>query len=259
MSDQQTLSQKLAALATRGETFENGARVVSDGTAPPVIEAILSEIDTTVLTRELTFSADKTEISLVAGGRRLRGLIKASADIKGVLGVLGKIVSADDIELLTAVHEILQQFADTTAKVTVQSRDATALADQTDGGISASQLATLWGIDLNAAPPTQMQSYIRNLGATTTAWMLIDADGDTTTGGDGTHLEALRTAFTNQGAAFLESVDSLTNSVGLVCLNGALGDTLSVATCRTATETAILCYASDNVGELHAKWATLTH
>jgi len=87
--DKDTLAKKLAALSADGETFENGLRVISDGTEPAILTAILSEVDMTVLPRKLTFAMDGSEITLVAGGRRLRGLVKASKDIKGVTGVLG--------------------------------------------------------------------------------------------------------------------------------------------------------------------------
>ena len=255
MMDKQTLAQKLASLSSDGESFENGYRVVSDGHEPPILTAILNEIDMTVLPRKLTFKMNTSEISFVAGGRRLRGLVQASKDIKGVVGVLGKSVSRDDPEILEGLHDIIGQFTSTAGQMTVVSDEPDAMGGQSDSGLTAQALAEMWDVELNAVPPTPMVAFTRICGELVTAWVVMSDGTDNKTGGDGAKLAALKSAIADQWADFSKSVDQLTGETGFVCLNDALGDAGSVAIIKGSEEAAVLCYNSENMAELHANWA----
>lgn len=253
--DKKTLAKKLAALSTEGETFEGGFRVVSDGVEPPILAAILNEVDLTVLPRKLAFRMDNSEITLVAGGRRLRGLVKASKDIKGVIGVLGKPLTRDDAELLAGLHEIIGQFTATAGKLTVESSEPDAMGGQADAGLTAQILAEIWGVDLNIEPATPVMSFIRGCGAMTTAWVIMTNDSENKTGGDGAKLAALKAAISQQWAQFSNTVDDIASPSGFICLNNALGDMGSVAIIKTADEAAMLCYDDENMSNLHSQWA----
>jgi hypothetical protein len=252
--DKQTLSQKLAALSSEGENFENGLRVVSDGVTPPILTAILSEIDMTVLPRKLTFRMNDSEISLVAGGRRLRGLVKASKDIKGVMGVLGKSVSHDEPEVIAGLFEIIGQFTATAGQMTVVSDDPDAMGGQSDAGLSGQSLADHWDVDLHPQPPTPMIAFARACGDLVTAWVVLTNNSDNKTGGDGATLAVLKAAIAEQWDDFSGSVDQLAGDSGFICLNDALGDAGSVAIVKGPSEAAILCYASQNMAQLHGLW-----
>ena len=254
MMDKQTLAQKLAALSSDGESFENGLRVVSDGYEPPILTAILNEVDMTVLPRKLTFKMNASEISFVAGGRRLRGLVQASKDIKGVVGVLGKPVSHESPEILEGLQEIIGQFTTAAGQMTVVSEDPDAMGGQSETGMTAQSLADLWEVELNAAPPTPMTSFIRACGESVTAWIVMSEESENKTGGDGSKLSALKDAIAEQWADFSNSVDQLTGVSGFICLNNALGDAGSIAIVKTADEAAVLCYAPENMADLHGKW-----
>ena len=254
MMDKQTLAQKLAALSSDGESFENGLRVVSDGVEPPILTAILNEVDMTVLPRKLTFKMNASEISFVAGGRRLRGLVQASKDIKGVVGVLGKSVSREDPEILDGLHDIIAQFTSTAGQMTVVSDEPDAMGGQSDAGLTAQSLAELWEVDLNAAPPTPMIGFIRSCGDLVTAWVVMSDESDNKTGGDGATLSVLKSAIAEQWSDFSNSVEQLTGESGFVCLNDALKDAGSVAIVTGADEAAVLCYQSTNMADLHGKW-----
>ena len=254
--DKQTLAQKLAALSSEGESFENGVRVVSDGSEPPILTAILNEIDMTVLPRKLTFKMNESEISFVAGGRRLRGLVKASKDIKGVIGVLGKPVSHEEPEILEGLRGIIEQFTSTAGQMSVVSDEPDAMGGQSDAGLTAQNLAEMWGVELYAEPPTPMISFARACGDLITAWVVMTDESENKTGGDGAKLSVLRSTISEQWDNFSSSVAQMTGDAGFVCLNDALGDAGSVAIVKTAQEAAILCYDSENMTELHKKWAT---
>lgn len=255
--DKQTLAQKLAALSSEGESFENGVRVVSDGSEPPILTAILSEIDMTVLPRKLTFKMNDSEISFVAGGRRLRGLVKASKDIKGVIGVLGKPVSHEEPEILQGLQDIIGQFTSTAGQMTVVSDEPDAMGGQSDTGLTAQNLADMWDVELYAVPPTPMISFARSCGDLVTAWVVMTDESENKTGGDGAKLAILRSAISDQWENFSTSVGQLTHDAGFICLNNALGDAGSVAIVKTSQEAAILCYDSENMAELHKKWAEI--
>lgn len=255
MMDKQTLAQKLAALSSEGESFENGLRVVSDGTEPPILTAILNEIDMTVLPRKLTFKMNGSEISLVAGGRRLRGLVQASKDITGVMGVLGKSISHDAPDVIDGLHGIIDQFTAAAGELTVVSDEPDAMGGQSDAGLTAQNLAAHWGVDLNPVPLTPMISFVRDCGDLVTAWVVLKDGSENTTGGDGAKLATLRAAIDAKWDSFSQSVDQLAGPTGFICLNDALDEAGSVAIVKTSSEAAILCYASENMANLHSAWS----
>ena len=252
--DKKTLAEKLAALSSDGEKFENGLRVISDGTEPPILTAILGEADMTVLPRKLTFRMNASEVTLVAGGRRLRGLVRASKDIKGVMGVLGKPLAREETELLNGLRAILDQFTAAAGQLTVESENPDAMGGQTDAGITAAALAEIWDVPLNIAPVTPMQSFLRDCGTIATAWIILSDTSENVTGGDGTKLEALQNALSAQWDDFSKSVDQFTGDQGFVCLNNALGAAGSVAIVKGAGEAALICYDEDQMAELHSFW-----
>jgi len=252
--DKQTLARKLAALSSAGESFENGLRVVSDGLEPPILTAILSEVDMTVLPRKLTFRMNGSEISLVAGGRRLRGLVQASKDITGVMGVLGKSLSHDAPEVVDGLHKIIAQFTATAGQMTVLNSDPDAMGGHSDTGLTAQNLADYWKVDLNPEPVTPMMTFARDCGDLVTAWVILKDESENRTGGDGAKLEVLRTAIAEKWPTFSSSVDQLAGDSGFICLNNALGDAGSVAIAKNGSEAAILCYASENMTKLHSIW-----
>lgn len=254
MMDKQTLAQKLAALSSEGESFENGLRVVSDGTEPPILTAMLNEVDATVLPRKLTFKMNASEISFVAGGRRLRGLVQASKDIKGVVGVLGKPVSHEDPDILDGLHGIIDQFTSAAGQMTVVSDEPDAMGGQSDAGMTAQSIADIWEVDLNPEPPTPMSRFIRSCGDLVTAWVVMADDAENKTGGDGSKLAALKTAISEKWPEFSGSVDQLTGESGFICLNDALGEAGSIAIAKGSQDAAILCYESENMASLHGKW-----
>ncbi len=254
--DKDTLAQKLAALSSEGETFENGLRVISDGTEPSVLTAILGEVDMTVLPRQLTFKMNATEITLVAGGRRLRGLVKASKDIVGVTGVLGKSLAHEEPDVIEGLRGILDQFTATASQLTVESDEPDAMGGQTDSGVTAANLAEMWDVPLSVQPITAMQKFIRGCGSLATAWIILSDDVETTNGGDGTKLEALKKALEQQWSTFSQSVDQLTGEQGFICLNNALGDVGSVAIAKGVGEAALVCYDAENMVEIHAFWSS---
>jgi len=252
--DNNTLAQKLAALSAEGETFENGVRVISDGTEPPILTAILSEVDMTVLPRKLTFKMEGSEITLVAGGRRLRGLVKASKEIKGVTGVLGKTLTQDEPEIIEGLRGILDQFTSTASQLSVESAEPDAMGGN-EGGVTAESLAAMWSVAIAVQPETGMMQFIRDCESLATAWIVLADDAPTAHGGDGSKLEALKSALDKQWATFSTSVDQLTGEFGFVCLNNALRDSGSVAIAKTAAEAALICYDPENMVKMHAAWA----
>lgn len=252
--DKQTLAQKLAALSSAGESFENGLRVVSNGVEPPILTAILTEVDMTVLPRKLSFRMNGSEISLVAGGRRLRGLVRASKDIKGVMGVIGKSVSHDAPDVVDGLHSIIAQFTATAGQMTVVSEDPDVMGGQSDAGLTAQSLADHWKVDLNPEPLTPMMAFARDCGDLVTAWVVLKDRSENRTGGDGAKLAVLRDTIAEKWSTFSDSVDQLAGDVGFICLNDALGEAGSVAIAKNGSEAAILCYASENMAQLHGTW-----
>lgn len=91
MSSSDDLAGKLAALSKNEDSYDGPARKIADKGMPLALQAILTEIDETVLTRALRFQLDeKTALTVVAANRRLLGIqdfegskLKPVDDLKG--------------------------------------------------------------------------------------------------------------------------------------------------------------------------------
>ena len=209
----------------------------------------------TVLPRKLVFRKNATEITLVAGSRRLRGLAQASKDIKGVTGVLGKTLTLDDQGVLEGLKTLLEQFSNAPGRMTVESAAPDVMGGQAEAGVTAEAIASTWGVPLSISEATGMLGFVRACGALAQAWIILSGNTETTNGGDGQRLSALSTALREQWGTFSDSVARLTGDQGFICLNNALGDHGSVAIATDADEAALICYNPEDMAELHGLWA----
>jgi hypothetical protein len=174
---------RLARLAATDE-FIDGARIVaraSDGRGA-ILRGLVGAIDETMLPASLVFASDgEGRLELVAGGRRLRGVVGASGGI--LVGSLADApLEADETDTMDAVMALLVAFAErASGPVTVSETRA---EEEGGRGLSARRLAEL--IPESDATPTQAAATVLRSdvdrfhelgGGALTACLVQSADG----------------------------------------------------------------------------------
>jgi len=259
--DKKALSQKLAALAATKTTFQDGARVISDGETTPALQAVLQEIDSTVLERKLTFRIGKSYVTMIAGGRRLQGMTKLSGDFDGALKVMGKIVAHDDAEVMSAVAHVMNQFGERGGQITVESSAADKMGTSTDTGVGAAVLADAWGVDLTNEPPTPLGQFIINCGASVNASLVIAQGEIIRAKGEKAIQDKLQDIANDQWDAFQAARTKLHKGVdepALICLNSGLGDETSLAVAKKDEEVSLFVFSPDQLGNVYSAWRETT-
>lgn len=255
VTDQSAIATKLAALAATDDVFSDGQRVITHDLPP--LTAILREIDDTVLERTLVFGIGKTSVSAVVAGRRLRGIVHISGDIPGMEDVVGKVLSHDDHEMLTAVGDILKHLCAEGARVTVASTAPQPIGASGEAGVSMAILARVWGVDLDARPASPVTRLLAaNAAHITDSLHVIDGQPPMTTG-DTTVLEAISdvqvTPFRKRHRSVLGKLDGPM----LVCLDGAVGGE-PIALAVADGEQCLFFYQPAALPALLSSWYAIT-
>ncbi len=257
MSDMNVLAQKLNALATHDDVFDGGARVISQGGMPALMTAFLSVIDETVLERRLDFAADDTVISVIASGRRLRGLISVSPAMDGTADITGTTLSRQEPAILDAAFALLSNVFGTAARLTVRSLPTEPFGAGGERGISASGLAEIWQIGIDDTPMLPMSRFLRDNEAAFSAVLHVSAGDILATNGDVADLQSI---WDTQVDAFLraqESLPSHQDGPKLLCFEGALGDGNAAALALAGDDVALMVYDPAKLGALHASWRSI--
>ncbi|WP_342077737.1 hypothetical protein [Yoonia sp. SS1-5] len=259
MIDNTSLSTKLAALVAADAVFvDGGARVISSGGAPLPMSAILREVDNTVLERTLTFTMGDVTVSLVAAGRRFRGITAITGDVPDKDDVVGQFLSAEDPDTINTVGAALTAISTAAAKITVLAAPVKSSSPSADTGVPATALAVTWGVDLDAAPPPPVERFLAaNAGVMGGLLYLVDdklveAEGDS---------EVLQAIWDEQIVAFRTAhakVRPDQDGPVLICLENALAGEGAVALVSAKNETGLFSYDTAAIGTLLASWAAIT-
>ncbi|MEM6341154.1 MAG: hypothetical protein AAF729_08385 [Pseudomonadota bacterium] len=180
------LARRLAVLSNDEAELASGARVISEGGLPSPMQAILREIDETVLTRELFFDLGKTgSVTMVASGRRLLGLRAFKGDIGGDADTLiEQPLSSDDKDQLTTLASGLEVVATVTGQIGVTARDGDRIGSQTQVGLSVETLAGLFGVEYPFDEPSRLQRFGSMIADPSTATLIRKAKGQYSFVGD---------------------------------------------------------------------------
>ena len=254
MSDLTALAQKLASLHSSEDVFENGARVIAQGGVPSGMAALVRAIDDTVLERQLEIMTGTHIVTLVAAGRRLRG-ISAVVPPKGKSArLVGEPLSRDDKKSLAAAGELLTDLLSPAPRLTLRSLPAESFGRSGDRGVAASTLAELWDIDMDEAPLPPIERFLASNAPSLKAHIhsrggeIVSSDGDAA---------ALQSVMDNQLEAFLESRSRLPgNAEGpqFFSLEGAISGDGALALAQAEDEIVLLVYDPAALGQIHASW-----
>ena len=257
MSDMIALAQKLNALAAHDDVFDDGARVISQGGVPAPMTAFLAVVDETVLERRLDFAAGDVVVSVIAAGRRLRGMIAVSPAAGDHIDLFGKTLSRQEPEMLDAAFALLTDIFTGAARLTVRSLPAEPFGSGGERGISASGLAEIWQIDISETPLPPMSRFLRVNETAFSAVLHVSAGDILATYGD---IAGLQSIWDTQVDAFLRAQESLPNHQDgpkLICLEGALDDGNTAALALAGDDVALMVYDPAKLGALHASWRSI--
>lgn len=259
-SNLDALALKLQALVSDADVYADGARVISQGGTPPPLIAILQAVDDTVLDRKLVFGAGDTTISLVASGRRLRGLLDMAPMSTAAQPLLGLTISREDPDGIAALRDLLVTAFANATHLTLRSLPAERFGSGGERGVTASGLETLWQVDHEQqpkAPTAPLERFLAENAGAVSSFIYLSNGAIAASQGD---TAALQMIWDTQVEAYLAAEQKLANPQSgdrLICLEGALDDDSAAALAFAGNDVALLAYAPDHTGALHASWHAL--
>jgi len=257
MSDLTALAEKLDALRASDDVFEHGARVISQGGVPSGMNALIRAIDETVLERKLEIMTGTHLISLIAAGRRLRG-ISGVVPAKGKSArLVGEAMSRENTKNLDAAFGLLSDLVGPAPKLTLRSLPAEPFGRSGERGVTARELAEFWQVDLDEKPLPQMTRFlVGNEGAIAAHLHVVNGEIESTEG----DVTVLHDVWETQVSTFLQTLDTLPGRADgpqLITLDGALEDGKTVALGLAGDDVALLIYDPGALGALHASWQAI--
>lgn len=263
MTHDNAIAGNLAELSTRQTVFRDGKRVISNGCFPPPLPAILQEIATTVLQRQVTFHAGGSHLAFVVSERRLMTLVSASSDLTDVQPLTGTGLSHDQPEVLEAVAAALVRLAQMEQSVLVE----TGFAAGENGGLGSLglPLAMLEEIlELDPDAQERPMAFFIEAGADHYAACLLHSGGAWMGAAeDQAVLAGLQEIADTQWERFQASFAkhaNLTETPRLVSLGPVLegGPDLEEGLCVSVVwaggECALFAHSQDDLAALHGLW-----
>ncbi|MFT6074470.1 MAG: hypothetical protein ACJAZ1_001386 [Yoonia sp.] len=257
MSDLNALVQKLNSLATNDDVFDHGARVISQGGVPAPLNALLDVIDETVLERRLDFAAGDAVVSLIAAGRRLRGLVAVSPANDAAAALIGAPLSRQEPDLLDTAFAVLTETLGAATQLTVRSLPPEPFGTSGERGVTATGLAEIWRVNMHEAPLSPMARFLLANRAALSAVLHVSVGDVLTSQGD---ISELQSIWDTQVEAFLQSQESLPSHKDgpqLICLDGALERDAAAALVLSNEDVALLVYDPAQLSALQASWRSI--
>ena len=253
--DDSPLIAKLKALAGDDPVFLDKARVISSGGIPTPLDALLAEIDDTVLERALVFDIDGLTLRAAVAGRRLRGVLDVT-DQPGN-GLIGQVLSQDDPDMRQSIGAFLAGLCKNAQQITVRSLPAENFGDPSDAGISAAAL-TQDTREMDPPLSSPMAQFLAEIGTDVTAFLHVVTGEIVRSKGDRTAVDLVWRDQSDplrdgQKAIFPQDKDPT-----LTCVAPALRDGQAVAIARIGEETGVLSCPSDGFGRILAAWHNTT-
>ncbi|MEM9786659.1 MAG: hypothetical protein AAF801_09175 [Pseudomonadota bacterium] len=254
MSDMTALTEKLSALAAEDEVFVGGARIIAQDGGAVALAAILREIDATVLERTLVFGIGDVSASLIVAGRRLKGLLSVSDSADAAIG---QSLSREEPDVLQAAGALMTALCDKASRVTVRSAPIQPFGKGGDAGISATGLAELWSVDLNARPLPPIARFLSANAESLGGYLLITGGDVTESAGE---TEALKLIWDEQVLALRKNQKAIVkkqSGAQMMCFDGAMGAGTAVAVAIAGDDACICAFASDQLAALTASWQSI--
>ena len=252
MAVDKTLSGLIEALATEQPEIVEGARVLS--VRKGAAEALLDEVEATVLSASLQFQTDNATLALQVAGRRLVAIAGAEG-IDLPANLIGAALSMDVPEQLSAAGAAIAQFAGDARSLLVTSTHMSN-ADVTES-VSVAALRNAMGIvvdDPNASP---IERFLARATGNVSAYLLVEGGEVTQTEGVPALVQSLKIALSTQLRPFLDAraanCPSHTDPSLTLCSDTIeAGKGMAVATCEGSVT--IFAFESRHLANICEAW-----
>lgn len=185
MSDFARLEEKLAKLRQRERGAGEG-RIIR-GDAARLLAAVLTEVDETILPRQVCFLGDDgTILNLAVANRRLQAMMAPAPDVPGADALIGApLTDADGDGAMALRDAILATMSKTESWTLSSARPGAGGGFASDAGIPAAILMRAWGAVAHASISAEdkLKAFVGNVGDRAGAWILIE--GEDVTGSHG--------------------------------------------------------------------------
>lgn len=258
MSDEKTLADRIAALASENPVFEAKARVLDMEAGG--FAAILDEIDACVLATRLRFDAGGAQLSLDVAGRRLLSIAEGEGAVLVPEDLLGATLSNAKAQDVQAAAQLISDFASKPASLKLTAEPANGAVRGDSVSVAALRAA------LSAPEPapedtvSPMDKMLEGCGDHIKAALRLDGNTVAQTKGSIAHVQALKSALSGQLETFLEARAKACAShadPSLTLLQAALAPGLGIGIAVIADERTLVVYDTSAVAQIYAVWNTV--
>lgn len=204
------------ALSKIGGEFENGSgprRLMGD-TADALLQAVLTEVDESILGRRLSFQCGERRFVLDAANRRILYAVQpVEIDLSGL----------DDPAQAEALRTGLLSFLDGQTEITVTASPSAAARESGTLGIAAAALSEAWSLEteLSMSEPVSpiLARLLGEIADDVKAWMRFKDTEEVASDGEKGAVDALRKFVSSQAPMAMQQGDlGLTPVEGPECL-----------------------------------------
>ena len=247
-----TLAERIAALAAENPQYEGAARVLS--TRGGAAEAIIEEMNQTVLGSKLLFESDEASLGLLVVGRRLVS-IESVSGIDAPADLLGTELSMDGGDQVAQVSEVIKAFAEAAKSLRVTSVSK-ANVDTADS-LSLQALQAAMGLDVDDPGASPLQRFMTRIDAHAAASLQLEDGAVTKTQGSIQLVQGLKIALSTQLSTFLDSRQATCPShadPSLTLCQDTVGPGVGMAIAVHGSEIALVAFRADGLAEICSAW-----
>lgn len=260
MKDARRLKDKIAKLAESSGGISASGRQILSTPGSGGLDAVLREIDETILPRRLTFTCDLGTVTLTAGNRRLMAVDEITGDrLVEAKGIVGLSMTRPDVADLGRLRDALGLAFGSTKEIHVKSspteNDGLSFAD----GTTAVALAAAWGVDLAdplSVEPTEADPLEALLGAMPNVprgWIKLEAGKPTDEGGEAQMVSDLKDFADSADLADLDMLATPEES-RFIAIGRAPNDGECLVFVSHAIEAALIMLPADQIDAAKAHW-----
>lgn len=258
MDDFSRLEAKLAKLRQRAKA--PGEHRIIRGEPERLLAAVVTEIDETILPREIRFASGEASFSIAVANRRLQALMSVIPVQDATARLIGKAITDVEDGALAEVRKALTLMLSRGGDWTIASQRQAGDGFPSDVGVPSGPLARAWEVaavgESRANPGAALEDFLTALDARASAWLLIEGEEVKKQSGSETVVADLG----NQAALFLDGYFSKkdllfqgeTGPTGLVFAGGVGGDAILFLDCESSM--AFVLSKSEDVATLAQDW-----
>ena len=177
MDDFSRLEAKLVKLRQRERS--PGDRRSIRGVPEALLALIVSEIDETILPREIGFTAQNgASFHLAVANRRLQALVSGAPAAEGLDALLGVAIADAEDATLGQLRSVLLDLLSAGETWAISSRRQSGDGFPSDIGVPSGPLARAWQVaeagSVQANPGGTLGDYLATAGSRSVAWLLIE-------------------------------------------------------------------------------------